>query len=239
MDPLAEVSRTIALTMGVAWGSGINLYASILTLGILGANGSMTLPPGLEVLSNPLVIFAAGVMYALEFFADKIPGVDSAWDVLHTFVRIPAGALLAAGAVGPVDPAVALAAGILGGGVAATMHATKAGTRLLINTSPEPFSNAIASVSEDAAVFGGVWLATAHPYWFLALFVLFGMALAYVLPKVLRGARLLLRKIGSFLRGKGLGDPAAAAAVAAPAAGTASAPASGRRDIDESDIPTL
>jgi len=210
MGELEHVSQLIALSLGVAWASGINLYATILTLGLLGATDNMTLPPGLEILESPLVIGAAGLMYVIEFFADKIPGIDSAWDVVHTFIRIPAGALLAAEAMGNVDPAVSIAAGLVGGLVAGSMHVTKAGTRLLINASPEPFSNSIASLTEDAAVFGGIWLMTEHPLWFLALFLAGGVVLACVLPKLLRGVRLLFARIATFLRGKGLSSDARA-----------------------------
>lgn len=202
MDELQEVSKTIALTMGVAWASGINLYAAVLVLGVLGASGNMVLPPGLEVLSNPLVLAAAGLMYVVEFFADKIPGVDTAWDVLHTFIRIPAGALLAAEAVGNVDPAVSLAAGLLGGLVSASTHAGKAGARALINTSPEPFTNSIASLTEDAAVFGGMWLAVQHPGLFLVLFVLFAVLLAWALPRLWRGIKIVAAKVRAFFAGE-------------------------------------
>jgi hypothetical protein len=130
-------------------------------------------------------------MYAVEFFADKAPGVDSGWDALHTFIRIPAGALLAAGAVGEVTPALEVAAGILGGGLAATTHATKAGGRLLINTSPEPFSNWGASIAEDVAVFGGLWAALHHPWVFFGLFVAFLLLLVWLVPKIFRALRRL------------------------------------------------
>jgi hypothetical protein len=228
MDQLAQVTQTIALTLGVAWASGINLYAAILTLGILGASGNATLPPGLEVLANPVVIAAAGVMYVVEFVADKIPGVDSGWDVVHTFIRIPAGALLAYEASGHVDPAVALAAALVGGMVAGTMHVTKAGTRLLINASPEPFSNSIASLTEDGAVIGGMWLALHHPAWFLVLFVLLGVFLVWALPKLWRGIRLLASRALNFLRGRGLATATAGAdAAGGDARGlSASSPAS-------------
>lgn len=192
MDAYHELLRTLALTLGVGWASGINLYAALLVLGIAGSTGDLALPPDLQVLANPLVIGAAGLMYAVEFFADKTPGVDSGWDALHTFIRIPAGALLAAGAVGEVTPALEIAAGILGGGLAATSHATKAGTRLLINTSPEPFSNWTASVAEDVAVFGGLWAALNHPLLFMGVLILFIALVAWLLPKILRA----LRKIG-------------------------------------------
>ena len=220
MNEFEHVTQIIALTLGVAWASGINLYAAVLTLGLMGATGHMTLPPGLEVLANPVVLTAAGVMYVIEFFADKIPGIDSGWDVLHTFIRIPAGAILAAGAAGNVDPALSVAAGLVGGIVAGSVHATKAGTRLLINASPEPFSNIVASLTEDASVFGGLWLMTQHPVWFLVLFVAGAVVLVWALPKLWRGVRQLLSRVASFLRGKGFqaapggGEPLAALPVA-------------------------
>lgn len=192
MDSYHELVRTLALTLGVGWASGINLYAALLVLGIAGASGDLALPPDLQVLANPLVIGAAGLMYAVEFFADKMPGVDSGWDAVHTFIRIPAGALLAAGAVGDVTPALQIAAGILGGGLATTSHVTKAGGRLLINTSPEPFSNWTASIAEDAAVFGGLWAALNQPWLFLGLLIAFIAVVAWLMPKVFRA----LRKIG-------------------------------------------
>src|SRR3546814_10596909 len=116
------VVETIALSMGVAWASGINLYAAIATLGIMGATGNIDLPPDLEILADPMVIAAAGFMYFVEFFADKTPGVDSGWDTLHTFIRIPAGAVLAAGAVGNVGTGAELAAAIAGGTLAGASH---------------------------------------------------------------------------------------------------------------------
>jgi len=129
MDEYQALISVVSLTMGVSWASGVNLYAALLVLGLGGITGNIDLPPDLETLENPLVIIAAGVMYAAEFLADKIPGLDSTWDALHTFIRIPAGAMLAAGVVGDVSPALEVAAGIMGGGLAATSHATKAGTR--------------------------------------------------------------------------------------------------------------
>ncbi|WP_210395703.1 DUF4126 domain-containing protein [Motiliproteus sediminis] len=189
MEHLDQIIATIALTMGVGWASGINLYACLLTLGVLSNMGHIQLPPGLEVVGDPLVIMAAGLMYAVEFFADKVPGVDTGWDTLHTFVRIPAGAALAAGAVGDVNMAVEVAAALVGGSLAAGSHALKAGGRVMINTSPEPVTNWTASVSEDVAVFAGVWAALNHPYWFLAALVLFLILLAWLLPKVLRGIK--------------------------------------------------
>ncbi len=212
-DQLHQIASMLATTMGAAWASGINLYAAILTLGLMGATGNIQLPPGLEVLTNPLVLMAAGAMYFVEFFADKIPGVDTAWDSLHTFIRIPAGAMLAASAVGPVDPAVQLAAGILGGGMAAATHATKAGARALINTSPEPFSNWTASVAEDVAVVAGLWTALHHPVLYLVLLALFVLFLVWFLPRLWRGIKLLFSKIRGLFGGKRSGEPAAAADV--------------------------
>ena len=208
MDPLAQVSSTIALAMGASWASGINLYATILMLGLMGASGNMVLPPDLEVLANPLVIMAAGVMYAVEFFADKIPGVDTSWDVLHTFIRIPAGAMLAASAVGSVDPAVAIAAGLLGGGVSAATHATKSGSRVVINASPEPFTNWAASIGEDIAVIGGLWTALHYPLLWIGISVASLALIIWLLPKLWRAICTLGRKIAAmFSRGRTEASP--------------------------------
>ena len=193
--------QTIALTMGVAWASGINLYAAVAMLGLMGNLGYVHLPESMSVVQDPLVIVAAAFMYCVEFVADKTPGVDTGWDALHTFIRIPAGALLAAGAVGDVNPALSVAAGLLGGGIAAATHATKAGTRVLINTSPEPFTNWFASFAEDIAVFAGLWAALNHPVIFLALFLLFMLALWWLLPRLWRGVLAVFRKIRSFFGG--------------------------------------
>jgi Domain of unknown function (DUF4126) len=201
MENLNHVANILALTMGVAWASGINLYAAIAMLGLLGVTGNVTLPPDLHVLMNPIVIFAACFMYLVEFVADKIPGVDSGWDAIHSFIRIPAGAALAAGAVGHVHPAVALAAAIVGGGIAAGTHATKAGTRVMINTSPEPVTNWIASVTEDAMVFAGLWTALHHPWLFLVLLLGFIMLMIWLLPKLWRGVKKIFGFIGRLFGG--------------------------------------
>jgi hypothetical protein len=193
------IIQTIALTMGVAWASGINLYAAVGMLGLGGTLGYIDLPPTLEVVQDPMVILAAAFMYCVEFMADKVPGVDSGWDALHTFIRIPAGAILAAGAAGDVTPALAVAAGIVGGSVTAVTHATKASSRMLINSSPEPFSNWGASLAEDVAVFAGLWAALQHPVVFLAAFIVFLLTLCWLLPKLWRGIALILRKLGSWL----------------------------------------
>lgn len=202
METLSQVSSTIALSMGAAWGSGINLYATLLVLGYLSVTGEIVLPSELQILANPLVIAAAGLMYAVEFFADKIPGVDTGWDAIHTFIRVPAGALLAAGAVGDIGPAAELAAAIVGGGLAAATHATKAGSRVLINASPEPFSNWGASAGEDVAVIFGVWASLQHPELFLVFLLLFIILLIWMLPKVWRGIKKVFRFLGSLFSGK-------------------------------------
>jgi len=184
-----DLTQTLALSLGAGWASGINLYAAILVIGLMGATGRLDLPEGLELLSDPLVILAAGAMYVVEFVTDKIPGVDSAWDAVHTFIRIPAGAMLAAGAVGDVGAGTELAAMLVGGGMAAGSHAAKAGTRAMINTSPEPLSNWTASIAEDIGVIGGLWLALNHPVLFLVALLLFMILLAWLLPKLWRGIK--------------------------------------------------
>jgi len=202
MNALDPIAAKIALTMGAAWASGINLYAAILVLGLMGAGGQIVLPPDLQLLVHPLVIAAAAVMYIVEFFADKIPAVDTGWDAVHTFIRIPAGALLAAGAVGTMDPVIAVVAGILGGGLAAGTHAAKAGTRVLVNGSPEPFSNWALSVAEDVAVVAGLWAALNHPRVFIGICVAFVLALAWLLPKVWRGIKAFGRRLAALFAGE-------------------------------------
>lgn len=195
-----ETIQAIALMLGASWAAGINLYAAILVLGILGNSGYAELPQGLTLVENPLVLGVAGIMYFIEFFADKTPGVDSGWDAIHTFIRIPAGAMMAAGAAGglEVNQAVTLAAALLGGGVAATSHFTKAGTRLMINTSPEPVTNWVASISEDLAVIGGLWAALTYPWLFIAMLIAFILLAIWLLPKIWRALKLVARKIGNW-----------------------------------------
>ncbi len=202
METLDQITSTLALSMGAAWGSGVNLYATLLVLGYLAITGGVVLPPELQVLANPIVIGAAGLMYCVEFFADKVPGIDTGWDAIHTFVRVPAGALLAAGAVGEIGPAAELAAAIVGGGLAAATHAAKAGSRVLINTSPEPFSNWGASIGEDIAVIVGVWASLQHPQLFLVFLVLFVILLIWLLPKVWSGVKKVFRFLGGLFGGK-------------------------------------
>lgn len=194
-----ETIDVIALTLGVAWASGINLYAAILVMGIMGAGGYTELPESLSVLQDPMVLVAAGVMYFVEFFADKIPGVDSGWDAIHTFIRIPAGAMLAVGAAQglEINQAAEIAAALLGGSLAATSHLTKASTRLVINTSPEPVTNWTASIAEDLAVVGGLWTALNYPLLFIVFIVLFVLLAIWLLPKLWR----VVKNIVTTIRG--------------------------------------
>ena len=198
MEPI----QIISLTLGAAWASGINLYAAVLVLGYLGLSGDLTLPPGLELLSNPLVLGAAGLMYAVEFFADKVPGVDSGWDLIHTFVRIPAGAALAAGMSQGLDlsQGAEFAAMLVGGGVSAATHTAKAGSRAVINASPEPVSNWSASIAEDLAVVGGLWASLHYPWLFVAGLVLFLLLLVWLLPKIWRTLKRAFRAVGGLFR---------------------------------------
>jgi hypothetical protein len=195
-----EAVSAIALSMGAAWASGINLYAAVFMLGLLQSTGNIALPPDLQVVADPLVMLAAGFMYCVEFFADKTPGIDTAWDAIHSFIRIPAGAVLAAAAVGEVGASAQLAAGLLGGGLAATSHLTKAGSRVLINTSPEPFTNWTASLVEDAAVFAGLWAALHHPWAFLAFLAGFVALASWLLPRLWRAIRALLARVAQWSR---------------------------------------
>jgi hypothetical protein len=190
-----DITALIALSMGAAWASGLNLYAACAVLGLMGATGSLDLPAGMEMLENPWVIAAAGAMYVVEFFADKIPGVDSAWDTIHTFIRIPAGAVLAATVFADTSTAEMLAAGAAGGVLSAATHTIKAGSRLLINTSPEPVTNWSASVAEDVTVFGGLWLALSHPAVFIGVLVVFILLAIWLIPKLWRAIRFLFKKI--------------------------------------------
>ena len=199
-----ETIDVIALTLGVAWASGINLYAAILVLGLMGAGGYTQLPESLTILQDPLVLMAAGLMYFVEFFADKIPGVDTGWDAIHTFIRIPAGAMLAVGAAQglEINQAAELAAALVGGSLAATSHLTKASTRLIINTSPEPVTNWTASIAEDFAVIGGLWAALNYPLAFVAFIVVFILLAIWLLPKLWRAIKGIVATIRGWLGNK-------------------------------------
>lgn len=199
-----EQLASIAIAGCLAWASGIRLYVVLFLLGLTGHFHWLDwpLPPSLQVLAHPLVIGTSGLLVLLEFFADKIPAVDSIWDAIHTFIRIPAGALLAAGVIGADDgPAWAVVAGLLGGTITAGTHFMKAGSRAAINTSPEPVSNWVASFSEDAAVFGALWLAFTHPLVFVLLLILFVLLTIWLLPKLWRFVKWMLRRVVDLFSG--------------------------------------
>ena len=194
-----DMTSALALGLGSAWASGINLYMTALIIGGLGAAGVVDLPPDLQVLQSPTVLVAAVVLYAIEFLADKIPGVDSLNDMVHTFIRIPAGALLAMGSVSDIsEPWQAVAALVLGGLVSAGSHAAKTGTRALINTTPEPFSNWFASIFEDVIVLVGLLLALFKPVLFLAWMAAFALFLLWLLPKLWRGLKMIWQRLQTF-----------------------------------------
>lgn len=190
-----ESLSQLALAGGLAWASGLRLYVTILVVGLLGRYGYLQLPSALELLQHEWVLGAAAVMAVGEFLADKIPAFDSLWDALHTFIRIPAGAFLAWGAMGDATPAAQLAAAIIGGMITSGTHFAKSGSRAAINTSPEPFSNWTASATEDGLVLGGLWVAIAHPGVFLVLLVVFLLLLAWLLPKLLRFIMRMFRRL--------------------------------------------
>lgn len=210
-----ETISIIAAAMGVAWASGINLYAAILMLGLMGTTGSIELPPELQILEHPGVLVAAGLMYCVEFFADKIPGVDTGWDAIHSFIRIPAGAMLAAASLAQISPEAEMIGLILGGTLAAGTHFTKAGSRVLINTSPEPVSNWTASIGEDLMVIAGLWTALNYPILFIVLLIAFVAMIIWLAPKVWRGIKRVFNRIRGWFAGSGQDDRMAAEEVAA------------------------
>ncbi len=205
MNEAVPLVQAVALAAGLAWASGLRLYLVLFLAGLLAHFGYLQLPDSLEVLKNPLVMGACAVMLLAEFVADKVPGFDSFWDTLQTFVRIPAGGVLAALSLGVSDPALMLAAGLIGGTITAGTALTKAGGRLAINTSPEPFTNWAASFGEEAAVLGGFWLMLQHPAIFLGLLVLFLLLLVWLMPKLWRFLRAMIARIAGFLRGDSAG----------------------------------
>ncbi len=188
-----DLAGLLALAAGLGWAAGLRLYTVIFVVGMAGRLGWSVLPPGLHLLEHPVVLGAAGLMLIIEFFADKIPLVDSMWDTVHTFIRIPAGAALAAMVFGGQGIEWQTAMALMGGTLAAGTHFTKAGTRAMINASPEPFSNVAASFGEDFVVISGLWLMFAHPWLMLALLLLLVIATAWLLPKLWRGIAGLIR----------------------------------------------
>ena len=186
---------TLAFALGSAWVSGINLYASVATLGLLGRFAHLQLPGDLSLLTGWWVIGVALALYLIEFIADKIPVVDSAWDAIHTFIRVPAGAALAAASFGDYDKSFQLVAFLLGGGVALSSHGTKAAARMVVNTSPEPVTNVAASLGEDILAVGSVLLAAFYPL-VLLMVVVTGLIISlFLLPRIVRYFRSLLAKL--------------------------------------------
>ena len=193
LEALHSLTGIIALVAGLAWASGLRLYLTLFVIGLLVHFKLVELPPALEVLGHPWVLTAAGIMVVVEFLADKLPGFDSVWDGVHTFIRIPAGAILAAAVVGYADPVWVAVAAILGGAIASGTHLAKAGARALINTSPEPFSNWTASLGEEALLLGGLWMMIKYPLAFLGALLVFMALLAWLIPKLVRAVRDLFR----------------------------------------------
>ena len=185
---------TLGFAMGSAWLSGINLYATVLTLGILERLGLASMPGDLKVLENWWIIGVAGFLYAMEFIANKIPAVDSIWDAIHTFIRIPAGAVLAASAFASFDPSVRMIALLLGGGVALASHGAKSAVRLAANTSPEPFSNMALGVLEDFTSAGGTVLMEFHPVVVLSLVVVCVCGAIYLFRRIVIAIKTRFRR---------------------------------------------
>lgn len=190
-QPVLDHVPALALAAALSWGAGLRLYLMVFVFGLLGRLGWWPLPENLELLAHPVVLAASGFMSVVELLADKIPWVDSAWDAVNTFIRIPAGAALAAAVFGDSGAAWTLAAALLGGTLTATTHFTKSGTRAAVNTSPEPVSNLALSFGEDVGVVGGLWLALAHPIVFLLALLAFLVIAVLLLRAIARGVRRL------------------------------------------------
>lgn len=194
---MSDPVSTLALAGGLSWASGVRLYLALFIAGWLGRIGALDLPASLQVLQSSWVLAVTGALCIVEFIADKVPGADSVWDAIHTVIRIPAGAVLAAASLGQMDPRLVTLAAIAGGTIAASAHATKAGSRALINTSPEPFSNWTASFVEDGLSAVVLWSAFFHPWIALAMLAVFLVIAAWVLPKLWRGLRWLFRRLAT------------------------------------------
>ncbi|MBK8304434.1 MAG: DUF4126 domain-containing protein [Chloracidobacterium sp.] len=203
-----EWFSTLSLALGSAWTSGINLYATVTILGLLQKFGATKLPGGLDALDNWWIIGVAGGLYVIEFFADKFPYVDSVWDVVHTFIRVPAGAVVAYAATNQLDSSVYIPAALIGGGLALASHGTKAAARVGANLSPEPISNWALSFFEDGLVIVGVILAVFAPMAIAIVLFLFVLFFVWFLPKVFRSFRRMFRAVGAYFRGEGFNDVA-------------------------------
>lgn len=196
-----DTAQLIALAGALGWASGVRLYLVVMLTGLAGFMGWVALPQGLHLLAHPVVLGASGFMVFIEFFADKIPGLDSLWDVVHSVIRIPAGAALAAGVFGADSSVMGLVAALMGGTLAATSFAAKATTRAAINTSPEPFSNIGASLLEDGMVPLGLWLAIAHPFVFVGLLALVLVLSIYLIRVCWRFLRQLFSRVARIFSG--------------------------------------
>ncbi len=190
-----DTTQLLAIAAAMGWASGLRLYAVVFLTGMAGLLGWVQLPSGLQVLQNPLLLGASGLMLAVEFFADKVPGLDSLWDAVHTFIRVPAGMALAAGVFGGDSATWATIAGLMGGALAATSHTAKATTRAAANTSPEPFSNLALSLAGDAAVPAMLWLSWTHPVWFFFGLAISLMAMVALIVVLFRFLRALVRRL--------------------------------------------
>ena len=196
--------QVLGLALGSAWTSGINLYATVAVLGLLQHYKLAHLPGGLHVLDNWVIIGIALALYVIEFFADKIPYLDTVWDAIHTFIRVPAGAVIAAAATSDVNPAVQVVALLLGGGLALSTHGTKATIRASANMSPEPVSNWILSIVEDVIAVGTVVLAVLQPILILVVILIFLLVFAWIFPKVVRRMRRMVAALRAFFKGRSL-----------------------------------
>ncbi len=194
-----DMVSLLALAAALGWASGLRLYAVLFMAGLAGYMGWMVLPHGLLVLQHPAMLMASGFMLFVEFFADKIPGIDSVWDLLHSVIRVPGGAALAAGVFGADNATMAVVAAVLGGSLAATAFATKATTRAAVNTSPEPFSNIAVSLFEDGLVVGALWLATQHPLVFGVALCIALVLMVLLLVTLFKFLKAVFRRFGAWL----------------------------------------
>lgn len=197
-----QIIQILGLALGAAWTAGINLYATVAVLGLLQHYGLARLPGGLEVLDNWIIIGVALFLYVVEFVADKVPYVDTVWDAVHTFIRVPAGAVIAFAATTELNPTVQVVALLVGGGLALSTHGTKATVRAAANVSPEPLTNWTLSIVEDVFAIGAVVFAVIHPVVILAVIFIFLLILAWILPKVWRRIRRMLSAARAFFGGK-------------------------------------
>jgi hypothetical protein len=202
LNSVVGTPQLLALAAALGWASGIRLYAAVFLAGLAGYFGWIDLPHGLQVLQHPGVLAASGFMCLVEFFADKIPFVDTLWDTVHTVIRIPAGAALAAGALGADNQAMGWIAALLGGSLAATSHAAKLTTRAAVNTSPEPFSNIAVSLAEDGFVVFMLWLSATHPVLFAIALVITLVVAVLLLIVLIKFLRVVVARLSGFFSGQ-------------------------------------